>query len=63
MKPIGYCKDNKTLERCFEFLEEWVKTEQKRGRRLCRVQTGSLEPTDARIDQQARGKVKTPLAA
>ncbi|MGN7713453.1 hypothetical protein [Agrobacterium radiobacter] len=33
VKPIDYCKDKKTLERCFEFLEEWVKAEQKRGRR------------------------------
>jgi len=33
MKPIDYCKDKKTLERCFEVLEGWVKTEQKRGRR------------------------------
>ncbi len=33
IRPIDYCKDKKTLERCFVFLEEWVKTEQKRGRR------------------------------
>ncbi|WP_080826196.1 MULTISPECIES: hypothetical protein [Agrobacterium] len=33
VKPIDYCKDKKTLNRCFEFLEEWVKAEQKRGRR------------------------------
>lgn len=33
VKPIDYCRDKKTLERCFEFLEEWVKTEQRRGRR------------------------------
>lgn len=33
VKPVDYCKDKKTLERCFEFLEEWVKAEQKRGRR------------------------------
>ncbi len=33
VKPIDYCRDKKTLERCFEFLEEWVKAEQKRGRR------------------------------
>lgn len=33
VKPLDYCKDTKALERCFEFLEEWVKAEQKRGRR------------------------------
>ena len=33
MKPIEFCKDKKSLERCFEVLEQWVKAEQKRGRR------------------------------
>lgn len=33
VKPIDYCKDPKALARCFEFLEEWLKAEQKRGRR------------------------------
>jgi hypothetical protein len=33
VKPVDYCRDKKTLERCFEFLEQWVKAEQKRSRR------------------------------
>ena len=33
VKPIDYCRDKKALERCFDFLEEWVKAEQRRGRR------------------------------
>lgn len=33
VKPIDYCKDKKALERCFEVLEDWLKAEQKRGRR------------------------------
>lgn len=33
VRPVDFCKDVKTLARCLEFLEEWVKAEQKRGRR------------------------------
>ncbi|WP_161784800.1 DUF2384 domain-containing protein [Rhizobium sp. YS-1r] len=33
IKPIDYCKDKTTLERCFEVLEDFAKAQQKRGRR------------------------------
>jgi hypothetical protein len=32
-KPIDYCKDKATLERCVEILDNFVKTLRKRGRR------------------------------
>ncbi|MCW1410252.1 hypothetical protein OLZ32_18860 [Rhizobium sp. 1AS11] len=33
MKPLEYCKDQKTLARCLEVLEDFVASERKRGRR------------------------------
>ncbi|MNL61819.1 hypothetical protein D3C87_1857880 [compost metagenome] len=33
VKPIDFCTDKKTLERCFEVLEDFVKAQQRRGRR------------------------------
>ncbi|MBY5329943.1 hypothetical protein [Rhizobium leguminosarum] len=32
-KPLDYCKDEKTLKRCLEVLEDFVASERKRGRR------------------------------
>ncbi|XOK13271.1 hypothetical protein ACI6PO_15660 [Agrobacterium tumefaciens] len=33
LTPLEFCKDEKTLARCFEVLEDFVGTERKRGRR------------------------------
>ncbi|MDH6650179.1 UNVERIFIED_ORG: hypothetical protein M2312_004850 [Rhizobium esperanzae] len=33
MKPLDYCKDQKTFARCLEVLEDFVASERKRGRR------------------------------